>query len=364
MGVIRGQLSCSDDGNRLGYCRLFHHDGFYVVFGGCRHPTPQNPGVFGAATLGAIHDELSLGQCYSSESTREHPHVSTVVDRKRSQIGVTRAKTFVDQGGDRGERHHILSNPAARITDQGFLQLGQFLLARSRPHDEPFTARAIHGFDHELVESIQNLLERLGLFEPPGVDVWQEWFFRKVIADEVGDIGINELVIGDPVPDSVSYCDVAQPCRQHEARGAEQRINAELKRIKELIIDSSIDDIDSCGSSSRPHPHPTTRTEEVTTLDELHAHQASEKGVFEVGRVIHARGENHDGGVLNSIGCSCTQRLQQLEGVVPDWPHAHAHEQLGKGLRHHTPVGDDIAHTAWNPDVVLQDPPHPSLIAN
>ena len=314
--------------------------------------------------MGAIHDELTLGQCYSSESTGEHPHVSTVVDRKRSQIGVTRTKPLVHQGGDGGERHHILSNPAARIIDQGFLQLGQFLLARSRPHDEPFTARAIHGFDHELIESIQDLLERLGLFEPPGVDVWQKWFFRKVVADEVGDIGIDKLVIGDPVADSVSDCDVAQPGSQHQARGAEQGINAELKRIKELIIDSSIDDIDSCGTSGRPHPHPTTRTEEVTTLDQFNAHQASEQGVFKVSRVIHARGENHDRGVLDAIGRGSTQRLQQLERVVPDWPHAHAHEQLGKGLRHHTPVGDHIAHTARNPDVVLQDPPHSGFIAN
>ena len=50
----------------------------------------ENPRVLRSAALTRVHDERSLAQGHSRESTREHPHVVTVVNGKGTQIHVTR----------------------------------------------------------------------------------------------------------------------------------------------------------------------------------------------------------------------------------------------------------------------------------
>jgi hypothetical protein len=51
--------------------------------------------------------------------------------------------------------------------------------------------------------------------------------------------------------------------------------------------------------------------EQVTALDELHAHQPGQQGVLEVRRVVHAGGEHHDEGVDDAVRRGGPQGAEQ-----------------------------------------------------
>ena len=271
---------------------------------------------------------------------------------------------ILDQRGNRRELHHRLRDPAARVLAQARGELVELLLRGVGPDDETLAARAVDRLHDELVESVEHLLERPRLLETPGVDVGDDRLLREVVADQVGQVRIHELVVGDAVADRVRDRDVAEAGRQHESRRAEHGVRAELQWVEELVVDPAVDDVDSGGAGGGAHPHLAAAAEQVAALDELDAHQAGQQGVLEVRRVVDAGGEHDDRRVVHALGSGCPQRLQQSLRVVADRSHSHRHEQLGQGLRHDPAVRDDVAHAGRHPHVVLEHPPGARLVAD
>ena len=119
----------------------------------------------------------------------------------------------------------------------------------------------------------------------------------EVVADDVGQVGVDELVVGDAVADRVGQRDVAGAGGVDQAGAAEHRVGAEVHRVEELVVDAAVDHVHRRQALRRTHHHAAAPALEVAALDELDAHGAGEQGVLEVGAVVDARGQHDDGRV-------------------------------------------------------------------
>ena len=314
----------------------------------------DDPRVLRAATLTRVHDELALRQRDPGESSREHPDILAVVDRERPQVGVPGTHPVLHERGDGREHDHRLRDPAARIGPQTPTQFVEFDARGVGTDDKTLAARSVDGLDDELVEPVEHLLERARILEPPRVDVLEDGLFGEVVADEVGNVGVDQLVIGDAVAHGVGDGDVAEPRGEHEAGRPEHRVRAELQWIEEVVVDTAVDDVDALGAASRAHEHLAADAEQVATLYELDAHQPGEQSVLEVGGVVHAGCQHDHVRVFDTGWCGGAERGKQLVRVVADRADAHRHEQLGQRLRHDAAVRDDVADARRHPHVVLE----------
>ena len=277
---------------------------------------------------------------------------------------MSRAEPVFDERRNRRQLHDRLRDPAARIGSQRRAQRIQCLVRRVRPHDQPLAAGAVDGLDHQLVEPVEHLFERVRVFEPPGVDVRDHRLFAEVVADEVGNVRVHELVVGDPVAHRVGERHGAQACREHQPGSAQHGVGTELLRVEELVVHPPVDHIDPRGAGGRVHPHPPARAEQVAPLDEFDAHHASEECVLVVRRVVHAGRQHHDRRVIDAVGSCGAQGLQETARIVDDGSHSQTREQLGQGLRHHSAIREHVAHPARNPHVVFEHAPGPAFVAD
>ena len=145
----------------------------------------------------------------SGSATRVRPPGSTqtslaVVDRERAQVDVPRREPAVDEGRDGRQLHDRLGDPAARVGDAAACAAGRARPASAcGPIDEALAAGAVDRLDDQLVEAVEHLLQGGRLVEPPGVDVAQDRVLAEVVADQLGQVGVDELVVGDAVADRV-----------------------------------------------------------------------------------------------------------------------------------------------------------------
>ena len=67
------------------------------------------------------------------------------------------------------------------------------------------------GLSTSSVEAVQDLLAVSGILHPLGVDVQQDRFLAQVVPDDVRNVGVDQLVVGDAVADRVGD---ASRCRR------------------------------------------------------------------------------------------------------------------------------------------------------
>ena len=167
-----------------------------------------------------------------------------------------------------------------------------------------------------------------------------------------------------PLPTALADGDAAAAHRRDQAGDPEHRVAAEVHRVEELVVDPPVDDVDRAVAGRRLHAHLAADADEVAALDELDAHHPREEGVLEVRGVEDPGGEHDDGGVARAVGGGGTQRAEQHPGVVVHGPDPHRRERLGEDVGHGAAVGDDVADAGRHPDVVLEDPEGPRLVAD
>ena len=235
----------------------------------------------------------------SASATRVRPPGSThtrcaVVDRERPQVDVPRRRA----GRRRTSAPSTAARPAGRSTTRG----SSSTLARSssssalvapRADHDALAARPVDRLEHQLVEPVEDLLARLRLAHPPGVDVAEHRLLGEVVADDVRHVGVDELVVGDAVADRVGERDVAGAGGVDQARAAEHRVGPEVHRVEELVVDPAVDHVHRLEALGGPHHHPAAAALEVAALDQLDAHRAGQQRVLEVGAVVDA-GRQHD----------------------------------------------------------------------
>ena len=267
----------------------------------------------------------------------------------------------VDVGGDGGELDDRLGDPGARLLrdpDAELVELGP--VGRRTDHDA-LAARAVDRLDHQLVEAVHHLLAVLGLAEPPGVDVIEDRLLGEVVADQVGEVGVDELVVGHAVADRVGQRDLPAARGVDEPGAAQQGVAAEVHRVEELVVDAAVDHVHGLQAVGGAHHHPPPAALEVAALDELDAHGARQQGVLEVGAVVDARGQHDHRRVGDACRCGGAQCREQPLGVAGDRPDPVVGERLGERGGDRAAVGHDVRDARRHPDVVLQHP-EPALV--
>ena len=254
-----------------------------------------------------------------------------------------------------GQGDGTLRHPAARVGLDLDPQLGQFPLGGVRPDHDARAARAVDRLEHQAGQLGQHPVEGFRVVEPVGLDVVEQRFLAQVVADEIGHVGVDELVVRHPVADAVGDRHGAVPRRVDQAGAAEQAVRAEVQRVEPVVVDPPVNDVDGAPAVRGVHVDAVAPAEQVAALDELHAHQPGEHGVLEVGGVVHAGGEHDDERVEHAVRRGRAERGEQPGGVLIDLVHLLLGEQGGERPCHRQPVLDHVADTARHPHVVLED---------
>ena len=275
-----------------------------------------------------------------------------------------RAQLPVDERRHGGELDDGLGDPGPRVGEHLDAQVVELRPAGLRADDDALAAGAVDRLDDHLVEAVEHGGQRLRLVAPVGVDVRQDRVLLEVVAGEVRQVGVDELVVGDAVADGVGQGDAAGPHRRDQPGHPEHGVAAEVHRVEEVVVHPPVDDVDPLLAARRAHPDLAAADDKVTTLDELDTHHPREERVLEVRAVVDAGGEHHDGRVGAALGSSRTERVEQDARVVVDRADPHRREGLGEDVGHGTPVCDDVGDAGRHPDVVLEDAEVALLVAD
>ncbi len=158
----------------------------------------------------------------------------------------------------------------------------------------------------------------LGIAQQVGLDVVEQRLLAEVVADHLGHVGVDRLVVGDAGADRVGQRNRARAVGADQARDAEQRVRPELERVDEVVVEAAVDRVDARESLGGAHVDDVVAHDEVAGLDQLDAHLAGQERVLEVGAVRRPRRPDDDGRVAPRRGRDLAQRAQQELRVVVD----------------------------------------------
>ena len=186
-----------------------------------------------------------------------------------------------------------------------------------------------------------------------GRDVVQHRFLRQVIADHVGHVRIDRLVVGHPGADRVGERDAAPAVGGEEAGDAQHRVAAERERVEEIVVDAPVDHVHALGAARRLHVDRIVAHEQVLALDQFDAHLLREERVLEVRGVPGAGGQDRDGR-LDVLGREAAQVVEQDVRIMLDRTHRLRREELGQEPHHHLAVLEHVRDAGGHAQVVLE----------
>ena len=209
------------------------------------------------------------------------------------------------------------------------------------------------------------MIELLGIARQVRRHVVEDRLLAEVVADDLRDVPVDHLVVGDARADRVRQRDVARADRAEQPRDAEHRLGAERERIEELVVDPAVDDVHLPPPRRGAHVDAVLQHEEVAALDELDPHLLGQEGVLEVGGVVDARRQHHDARPAGGTRDGPTRReadevVEELPGVGVDRADAELGEPVGERPRHDLPVREHVRDAAGCAQVVLED--HPATV--
>lgn len=275
---------------------------------------------------------------------------------------MARRHPLAREGGGGGQGDRPLRDPAAGVGGDGLPGPLQGLGVGLRPDDDAHPARAVDRLHDQLVDLIEDGLQLAGLVGPVGLDIGENRFLGEVVADQIRDVGVEQLVIRNPIPHGVRECDIACRGGAQDAGAADHRIGPEVQRIEEVVVEPPVYDMDGHLATRGPHPDPVVPADQVVPLDQLNPHQPGEQGVLEVGGVAGTGGEDDDPGVDRAAGCRGPQRGEQPLRVPVHRQHMLLREERGEDPGHRPAVLDDVRHPARDPHIVLEHPEVPGLV--
>ncbi len=205
-----------------------------------------------------------------------------------------RYQPVVDLGRHRGQLHHRLRDPAARVFAHRLARGDELAGGGVGAEQDPVAARALHRFEHELLQAVKHVRAFVVQPAPEGGDVGQQRLLVQVVRDHFRDVGVDELVVAHPVAHRVGDHDTALAGGVEHAGDAQHRVRVELQRIQELVVDPPVDHVDLLLALGGAHVDRVVPAEQVPALDQLDAHLAGQQRVLEVRGVEDAGGEHDD----------------------------------------------------------------------
>src|SRR5262249_6236051 len=113
-------------------------------------------------------------------------------------------------------------------------------------------------------------------------NVFEYWFFAKVITNHCGNVSVNCLVVCDAGADGVCNRDITDAPGIEDAGATQHRRRIKRKRIQKVVIDATIDDINVLKSFRGSGVDLVVMHYQVTTFYYLDTHLTGKKSMFEV----------------------------------------------------------------------------------
>lgn len=266
------------------------------------------------------------------------------------------------EGGRGGERDGPLRDPATRVGGDGRPGALQGVPVGLGADDDALAARPVHRLDHQLVDLVEDGVQLARFVRTVGLDVRENGLLAEVVPDQIRYVRVEEFVVGDAVAHGVGERDGARLGGAENARAADHRIGPEVQRIEEVVVEPPVYDMHRHLAPRGPHPDTVVAAGEIVPLDQLHPHQPGQQGVFEVGGVAGAGGEDDDPRVADPVGRGGAQGRQKSLRVAVHGYDVLFGEEGRKDPGHRAPVLDDVRDPGRHADVVLQDPEVPGLV--
>ena len=154
----------------------------------------------------------------------------------RAQVDVARRELAVDHGRMAREHHHALGHERGRALEHGLAHRLDVPRLGVREDRDALAAVAAARLDDELVEDVHRALEDLGPAEVEGLHRGQQRLLIQVEANHVLDVGVRQLVVGDPGAERVDDADAAL-AHQLEQQPAD-------RRVEPVRVRAPVDDVD------------------------------------------------------------------------------------------------------------------------
>ena len=170
----------------------------------------------------------------------------------------------------------------------------------------------------------------------------QQRLLAAVEADQVLDVGVHELVVGDAGAERVDHTERAgaQRRREQPAGGA----------VEARVVGPAVDDVDGLAGVEQP----VAAERELAVRDHGHAEVAGEHAVLPPGAVERPVGEHDDVRVgARGLGRGGEERLAQQRGRVGDRAHLERGAE-GQGRLDLLARGHRVGDAAGGPGVVLE----------
>lgn len=270
--------------------------------------------------MGGVDNETALAEGDAGEASGGDADFVAVED-VGSEVDVAAFKIFAAPGRVAGEGDGRLGDEVAGISDYVFAEGFDFFAAGPGSHEHAVAAGFVGGFDDEFGEVVEDEGAVGGLAGEIGLDVGKDGVFAEVVFDDLGDEVVDDFVVGDSGADGVCQSHVAGAAGVDEAGDAEEGVGTEHGRIKEIVVDAAVDDVDGHEAGGGAHVDLGVAHDEVASFDNRDAHLAGEEGVFKVGGVVDAGGEeDHVGAVVGAevVGRDELENVAELVGVIVD----------------------------------------------
>ena len=224
-----------------------------------------------------------------------------------------------------------------------------------RAHEHAVAARAVDLLDHQFVEIVEHMGKLRWLAAAKSRHVLQQRLLFEIEADDVGDIAINRLIVGDASADCIGKRHIARQIGAHQPGHAQQRGGIEHQRIEEVVIHSAVDHVDTLRPARRAHVNDVLGDEQIAPFDQFDAELVGEERMLVICRIERSRRQQRDGRILAADARrDRAQARQQFVGISLNWRDAMLGEQVRQQPHRYFAIFQHVGNARRRAGIVLQ----------
>ncbi len=185
----------------------------------------DDPGVLAPAPLGRVHDERPFPAGDPGQATTRHVGAVGPEQCEGAEIDVARGDAPVAEGRGGRQREDGLRDPAARIAGRSASATSCSSLGVAwEPTSDPVSARLVGRLDDQSAEIGEHESSDSPSPQRSVGHRGQDGLLAEVEADEIGYVGVDLLVVGDPGARRVDERNPPGSPRPHEPGDPEERV--------------------------------------------------------------------------------------------------------------------------------------------
>ena len=202
---------------------------------------------------------------------------------------------------------------------------------------------------------IEDIAEIIGLRTKMGVNALQDRIFAEVILDELGNVSIDGLIVGDSVSDSIRQGHVAGTIGPHQSGHAKHRVFAKYQGVEKFVVHAAIDHVHALEPADRLHVDDAAIDDEIAALNQLDAHLLGKEAVLEISAVVNAGREQNRLRIGGAARREAPQNPGEFRWIMVDRQNFVRLKRVGKSARHHDAVLEHIGDPARRAHVIFKN---------